>query len=474
MSYTGCEGGAADPCAPFSETAITCVPGLSLIASDGTDCGPIAASELSPAHAFGQCSSPEETITVGAAGGNAAPTDLTMTELSRDQWGNVVFYTGQAHELQMSTNLFPQTVPVPAVTNPAQCVLIVQVTFGGSGPSISGPSVTLSDNANYAAPVNLYVGTPLAGSISNATWILDPSVGATGSNLTLDFTDNTDDPHGTVAIFFYEVCDASLTPTPLSSSNFDIAGVVYEDGMVPLGTPGGTSYTVTSDPIDMGDCPALMFVAARHVDELNNDKTNAADVDWFQASDPGITEVNDVASVDDRWSCQMGSASAVIPAGTGSFTFDYTTNNGVASIDGEPGIYQAHAVGLDCSTFGATAGSAPTVNSCSIEITNPNCDQDGIGRCFMRGSVKLCPLPGETISAFPVVDGVVLADQEVSHQSPAGEATCETHAVSFPITDLTNVLAPGASATHTFAWQVDGIGDAEFSAWATECEVIHV
>lgn len=480
MSHTPC--GPNDPCGAFDETGIPCAPGVQTVVSDGTDCGPTDVSGLLPTEAAGGCTATGETITVGTAAGacDNPPTNLSMTEIERGQWGNVVFYTGQAHEQQIATNLFPQTFNVPAVTNPGSCMMTLQVSHGAGGSSsISGASVTISDNVNYTAPNTAFLGLQGSGGIATSLFMFDPVAGGTGSTVTLDFTDNTENPHGVVSYFWLEVCDTSATPCPITKDSFDFSGLVEDTSTIPLGTSGGASTSVTNGPINMGDCPALWFATGRHVRHNNNDKTNNADTDWIQITDTGTTtllgsETLDVVSVDDRWSCQMGSGAGVIPANSGDFDWTYNSNFGVGSVDGVPDTGMFYALPLDCDSFTAQAETETTTGTCTISLANPNCLTDGVVKCRLTGSVTLCPSAGATISATPIVNGVALTEQTVAYESDAIEATCATFPVSFPITDLGTVLAPAASATHDFAWEVTGIGDATFSDWQTECEVIPV
>ena len=471
---SGSSGGSADCCCAFDEAAIACAPGLSVLVSDGASCGPTDLGDITPSHAFAACSSPGETIdAVGA--GDPPITGVTSTELDRGQVGALVYNTNPFVWPVIPVGTFPMSIPVPP--SDPDCILALHVAFGHentttfsnelSGPSLDGSGA--ADLTNQATAVDTAPGASMSG---QAVYVFDPSTGAGGGTVDLDFAINgAEGDGGSVQWYWDEICAAS---GPIEVADLDLGNVVSS---VIAGQPASDGVG-TSSPIDTGGCDAIVFATARHVTSPSNSNALHVDSDWFGISagseiyDTASTDCDFTSGADPDGCCQHGSAHAVVPAGSGAWTWTYTTNaqwqNGIAD------SAKLSAIPIVCESDGG-GGSVDSTSQCSVEISNPNCAVDGVVRCSMRGSAKICIPDGETadISVVPVLDGVELADQALGLEATG--AMCTTIPVAFSVTDLASPLAPGASTTKTFGWRVaGGVGTVELSDWVSECEVIHL
>jgi hypothetical protein len=470
----GAGAGPADCCCAFDGDSIDCAPGLSVLVSDGDSCGPADLGDIVPGHAFSSCASPGETIDAQAV---VVPpiTGVTSTELDRGQVGALVYNTNPFVWPVIPVGTFPLSIPVPA--SDPDCILALHVAFGHENTAtfsneLSGPSLDASgaaDLTNQATAVDTPPGNAMSG---QAVYVFDPASGAGGGTVDLDFAiKGAEGDGGSVQWYWDEICAAS---GPIEVADLDLGNVVSS---VIAGQPASDGVG-TSDPIDTGGCDAIVFATARHVTSPSNSNALHVDSDWFGIS--AGSEIYDTASTDcdftgpgnDDGCCQHGSAHAVVPAGSGPWTWTYTTNaqwqNGISD------SAKLSAIPIVCAPDSG-GGSVDSTNQCSVEISNPNCAVDGVVRCSMRGSVKVCIPDGETsdITVVPVLDGVELADQALGLQATG--AMCTTIPVAFSVTDLANPLAPGDTATKTFGWRVaGGLGTVELSDWVSECEVIHL
>lgn len=469
---------AGDPCSGFDEAPIACDAVTAILASDGTDCGPIDPCDLIPAHTFASCMTPGQTISAAPVVG-APPTAIQSTELDRGQVGTVV-YGDEPPFTHIPVGTFPLTITVPPA-NP-DCVLALHVVHGGYedpdnglwGSSWEGASLDTSNTSDISAPKSIcesYGNWP-NDAIGQNVWIMDPLTGNGGSTIDLDFTKSGDNGSSKGAVlqwYWSEICEP--TGIPLNCADFDVASLVEETV-----TNGGTSAD-----IDLGDCPATYFAAGRHVLGTNTGGAPGIneDVDWFVATSDGsgLTETYDTNSFNTPGAvCQIGSAHGVVDAGTGSWTYDHMTNS---TGQGSTPIFSNFCgLPLLCNDLEPAAGGG-TSDSCEVTVTNSNCNKDGVVRCSVQASITICGDGDFDHTVTPLFNGVPVPYQTVGLSSASTSATgetCSTYAVAFSVTDFANVLAPGASVTNEFAFDASATGDGSFelSDWTAECEVIHI
>lgn len=472
-----------DPCAAFDQAPIACPDALDVLVSDGDACGPVALTDVMPGHSFAQCSAAGESMAV--IGGAAPPPTLSQTEVGRDQIGELVFNNAVNAYPPIPAGTFPYTMTVPPSS--PDCVLALHVVYGGVDSvtfqqSVNGPSI--GANADLTNATLVADQPPAASRVGQAVWLFDPAAG-TGGSMALDFATFIQGSGGVVNISWSEICDT--TGASLSVADFDLGSLVQ------AGAVGGATQGEGEDspPIDMGDCDAVYFGSARHVltpgntgSPTSNPAGQQFDSDWSQTS-AGFPETYDWASVDctvapNTGCCQAGSSSALVPGGSGSWTWTALANNSNQAGVADNG--KLMVLPLVCEDF--VPEPVDSAEQCSIDITNTNCNVDGVVRCVMTGSVQVCVddvSVATEVTVVPVVDGVEITSQAVGLSLPAwlsdtGPA-CTTFAVSFPITDLADVLAPGDQSTATFGWRASataGTATVTTSDWSTECELIHV
>ena len=447
---------------------VDCAAADSLVA----DCGTVPTDDLIPGHTRNECLGvPELLQPTAGGGGGAGVSTLQSTELERGQYGNIVYHGGGDCN-PVPNGTIPLTLNVPAA-NP-DCVLALHVAFGGFedpnsgqwGSAWTGGSLSLS-GSDVSAPTLMHSIYPTAGGaggqpdgIGQLVWFFDPLTGATGSTVTLDFlTTGEGNPWCSVLQYYWvEICDGAGA-TPISVADFD-AGAAVEQTM---------ASSSTSPSVDMGDCPSTYFATGRHV-SANNTAGENVDTDWFGSSimGSGMTETYDTTAYDQDWYCQTGAAHGVIDGGSGSFTWSHTSNT-------FGGVAAGHATAVfiplaDCQNLGGGTTTPDDSAQCDVSLTNDNCRQDSVARCWARTSVTICNAAGETTQLVPVFNGVELMDQAVGSDVEG----CVTLPVSFEITDLSTVVAPGGVATHSLSWRASGSGEASLSDWILECELIHL
>lgn len=472
-----------DPCAALiNNDPIACETATSVLATDGTDCGPIALEDLIPKHIFGVCDSANlpTVLPTGAAGPVAH--NFTSMFLGNGQIGEIVIGGANPGYNQYTAGIgnFPMSLPVPAHT--AGCVLFLHLAYGGwgAGYSTNGTGFT-GVNADLATGSDISNSTALgtqpipsnSGSqylSEHQVYAFDGLTGGGGSTVDVTVTGAPPGGEGVFAWNWIEVCDGG---GPLTVADFDVAATQQ----TLTGSSSSAGQVQTSADWDLGECPAVMFAAGRHVASDPNDPSatntpfTAQATDWFQASNPGVDELYDFNSLNGYGDCQMGWAAAFVDGGLGSWNWDKTSNE--IHNHGAGGI----AVPLKVCETASGSGATETQDACSVDLENTNC-KDGLMKCCAEAVIILEVPAGEKVTVYPTVGGAVHSTAVAELDNTNGTFDIvEERSLSFCVTDFANLVTPGSTSTGDIGIEVTnqtGVGSATVKALHTECEIIHV
>ena len=392
--------------------------------------------------------------------------ELVATELYREQWGSHVFPTAASTLIDPAN--FPAQIPVPA-HNP-DCVLKLQVTYGGqlgTGPvrSVDLDTVTYS-GTDISQPSTMIYNQVVAPRVNQSIYFFDGLTGAAGSSVTLDFqtfvTDANGEVPGVIQVYWEEICNSS--GSALRVADFDTANAVAQS----VDTTGLTApATVVSDEFDMGDCPASITGAARHVVRVDGStpSTLNSDTEWFDVAS-GYTETYDTTSFNDHFACQAGSGSGVIAAGSGTNTYSYTSNNALSGS-------AMYAVPVLCNEI-IGPGAVTAAKDCATQLENTNCQCPTMSECNFKASVELTVPAGETLYVSPTFNGIIDTNAVFDVVNDTAEDITRTVCVSGDMLDSTNVYAPGAIANLSAGLAFNGIGSYKINSCKMDCKLIPV
>ena len=395
------------------------------------------------------CESAGETGIVGTP--TAPEFNLAMTEVANGQEGTHIF-----HPSIVSVTDSPDVIAMPATINP-DCVYALHVTYGGQG-NLGLKSPTVSP-ASDSTPI--YDHSVMNPSVWQSVFLYDAA--NMGTPVTLDFLSGTNDPvNDTVYQYFWnEICDTN--GLPVVAGNFG----------APILSPSDVIEGEVDGPYNTGDCDSLIFGAIRHVDHNPTGANGAGPIptNGFEISNEGTgyTEVYDYTSWNNTngfFHCNLGSTSGLMQGGSGDWTWT-PYNQGT-----NPADYGAGIAALPLLSCGpGELATVDAVETCETISENTNCLCDGVLECIFSGSVKLCAGEGETLTAYPVINGQPVLSQAVS----ASNGECIDQAVSFTDLDLANILAPNsAPVTTTSGWTFSGQGTYETTPHKLTCKVIPV
>ena len=478
----------------ITDPAIECVDATSVLATDGTNCGPIDLQSVLPTHSFAICDHAGETITpTGTPTGPIANT-FDAQFLDSGQFGDQVFEPNGG-ALGINPGSFPLSMPVPAAT--PGTVLGLHLSYGVSwnddfqsvGQFTGLTAVPNgSDIAAFSAVGHQdlfeipHGGFGVFPTAQHDVFIMDAVTGGSATTIDIDFTQwPSNDVFTGGGVFTWQWIEISDTSDgQLNVSDFNLGAVQFsEAGEVQAGV---TTPTSDSPEWDLGPCPAVVWGAGRHVASSPNACCPPGELDhptdWWTASleGAGVEELYDKVSYNAFFACQMGWSAAFVDGGIGPWSWNYQANNGVPDTNSDP----AGAIALPlatCESDGPSEGGMATSSPCADELINPNCSSSGYASCTIQAAIKLTAEPGETVSAVPMLNGAAVPIGTVEFTNYGATTECIIKNINVEVTDTTTLIAPGANYTFDGSFNVTnsaGTGSAEIIAAQTKCELIHV
>lgn len=334
-----------------------------------------------------------------AAASVDGPESITITEISRKQYGECV-----GNAICETINAGPYTENVPAVSDIKTCVLALQVTMiYDQGASEALPHV----GTQYSDPVLAYEGNIPPDSTHTYFYLFDPTAngGQAGDTITID---NVTGGGRILQIYWSEIC--STNGAELTSANFSLGDTVsHLEEDIPLNGNLPTTPKILSEYPETTTCDAIYIAAARHVknDFALGTDTNI-EIDWLTFSETGIVPTymtTSYNSANGSFFCQIGSSIGVVPQGTAAF--DMIVEHNQNGYQGVAGYIPLNCEGVD---------GGPQVTSPLCDMLTAVNDQGGVsGEPVKSASVEVSvtAAAGASVEVIGVLDGT---DQTTSAQ----------------------------------------------------------
>lgn len=374
---------------------------------------------------------------VGAEGSDKS--SLSVSVLESTLLGTYVRgYSGMA-EPTISQSDFPLEIVAPP--HQAGCVLALHIEYGADKEtpspqnSLQGPSLTQptgTDISPHTKVCDQLFSETLAEedgpSNGQLVYFFDGIGGNGGDSVWLDFAVNDlNDQDGAIFYHWVQICvDGEGTCT---ISDFDVGGA--QSTITPDVTD--TSPVNSIDTMDFGDCPAVVFAGARHAAFLSppDYSEHLYNGDWFNL--PGATELYDFVSWPADNICQLGSAAAYLPGGSGPVNYAFTNNQPTVLADSA-----ACGVPINCAP-GSVQCTDPEI------LTNANCNPscDTTSSCSITASATMTIAPGESVSVVPVFDGIEQTAATVAQTNTTESEMVVTLPVMASLSDPLTTYGPG-------------------------------
>ena len=383
-----------------------------------------------PATQTAQCCELEQSFDDAALGAAPAAGVTSMTEVFAEQFGDL--YNAASSEDVVP---IPYNFNLPAATQ--DCVVIFQVTWGeweGSGTDDPlGDLVTVTSTGGNLSTPQFIVQSPVfstnnSGGSRQAIFCADV-LGSGGDSVTIDFPNSSPGADGFADGIFilnvHEVCG-------ISCSDLMTGGIVESNDL-----------TMSAD---MGECDALVFSSARHIEDCGQSGNYLLDCQFTQITDINLA-IAHVSQGGNQNKCQLGAQGGWIAGGSGQqdVTYDHNTNH-----DGQTTAF----IPINCSG----AGGLPTqqTSGCSIDMSNTCPDTDQMVESDIAGQVCIDAAVGSSFAVTPVINGVPVTASTVTLDNTGGTTTVSQCFPASAAVNLPSSIAGGASVpTQTFSWQVE-------------------